>query len=256
MISAFARTAGVLQEPRYLAAAKRAADFLIHQMYDRQTGIVMRRFCDGETAVPGFADDYAFFAQGLTDLFEASGEAHYLELANDLLVRGLSPFEDQRGGGFFSTADGAADILVRLKDEYDGAEPSANSVATDVLLRIGHLTGNQELLTRAERALVWFAPKLRTQPTIAPQMAASLARWLQTPEQGILRCKALDDLANSFLHRKRQQFAPFASIFPLTDTETVDLARVAPFLATLERQGSMTVYECRNLVCELPQPIG
>ncbi len=255
MISALAKAAGVLQEPQYLASATRAAEFLLAHMYDRDNGTLLRRFCDGEAGVPGFADDYAFLAQGLLDLFEASGNPEYFRISVNLLERGMNPFEDEADGGFFSTASGAPDILMRLKDDYDGAEPSANSVAADVLLRLGHLTGNQGFLERAERTLLWFAPKLRTQPTMAPQMAAALSRWLETPEQVIVRCKDLDRVTEEFLTEQRRRFAPFASIVALTDDAAASLAGLAPFLANLERQGSVTVYECRNLVCELPRQI-
>ncbi len=253
MISALARAADGLGEPRYLQAAQRAAEFLLNSMYEHASGRLLRRFCDGEAAVAGFADDYAFLAQAMTDLFEATGEAKYLSLACELMERGLARFEDEREGGFFSTPEGESDILLRLKEEYDGAEPSANSIATDVLLRLGRLTGSEPWQDRAERALRWFAPKLRSQPTVAPQMAVALGRFLAIPEQTIVRCEVLDEIVGTILREKRGKFAPFACVFALTDAAAGSLRPVAPFLGSLERRNSMILYECRNLVCDLPE---
>src|SRR5947207_4572981 len=141
MISALAKGYAVIGDKDYLDAAECAASFLLSAMYDANSGRLLRRFCEGEAAVPAFLDDYAFFAQALLDLFEACFNPSYLEMAANLAKRDLQPFEDTEQGGFFSTAPGAGDLLLRIKDDYDGAEPSGNSVAADVLLRLAHLTG-------------------------------------------------------------------------------------------------------------------
>ena len=192
-ISAFAKGYRVLGDARYLEAADRAAKFLLTKMYDPASGQLLRRYCDGDAAVGAFLDDYAFLAQALLDLFEATSDAAYLETALDLANRGLTRFEDQQGSGFFSTEEGVSDVLLRIKDDYDGAEPSGNSVATDVLIRLAHITGDENFRQRATRSLHAFAPKLKAQPTMAPQMMVALARWLSEPEQTIVRCAAVDE---------------------------------------------------------------
>jgi uncharacterized protein YyaL (SSP411 family) len=255
MISALAQAATALREPLYLQAAEKAGAFLLQTMYNAQSGQLLRVFCEGEAGVSAFADDYAFFAQALLDLFEASGDAEYLSVAVDLCRRGLSQFEDQEGGGFFSTPENAPDILMRVKDDYDGAEPSANSVATDVLLRLAHLTGNDDFRQRGERALYSFAPKLQAQPTMAPQMCVALGRMLAQPEQIVIRCAELDDEAKQLLYEKRASFAPYSTVLPLTDAAAEMLREIAPFLSGLERKGRLTIYECRNFACELPQVV-
>lgn len=253
MISALARAAVALPEPRYLSAARSAADFLLTRMFDAGSGALLRRYCEGEAAVPGFADDYFFFAQALTDLFEASGEAAYLRSAVRVVQQGIERFGDHAEGGFFSTADSASDLLVRLKDDYDGAEPSANSVAADVILRLAHLTGDAKLQEEAEKVLLWFGPKLRSQPTAAPQMAVALARYLSVPEQSIYRARNGDDVSADVLLAKRRQFNPSSTTLVLSDESANALQDVAPFLASLKNSAGVTLYECRNLVCDLPQ---
>ncbi len=174
MISALAKGYIVLREKQYLEAAERALSFLLSTMYDSKSGRLLRRYCEGEAAVPAFLDDYAFFAQALLDLFEASFNPAHLETAVRLAKNGLEQFEDRTQGGFFSTAGDASDLLLRMKDDYDGAEPSGNSVASDLLLRLGELTGDSSFRDRAEKCLRWAASKLEVQPTMAPQMLVAL----------------------------------------------------------------------------------
>jgi uncharacterized protein YyaL (SSP411 family) len=252
MISAFARAYIVLAESEYLEAAVAASNFLLHTMYNPQTGELLRRYCGGQAAISGFLDDYAFFAQALLDLFEATGQQRYLELANDLARTGLARFEDTEIGGFFSTREQAPDILLRIKDDYDGAEPSGNSVTTDVLLRLVHLTGNDEFRLSAEKSLRAFAPKLKLQPAIAPQMLVALGRSLAEPQQTIVRSEALNSSTRELLASERKQFSPYALRFALTDQAATALRALSPFLSGLERKGRATIYRCRNFACELP----
>ncbi len=256
MISALAKGYVVLSEPRYLAAAQKAAAFLLSTMYDAKSGLLLRRFCDQEPAVPAFIDDYAFFAGALLDLFETTFDPSYLETAVNLARGGFEQFEDIEQGGFFSTVGNASDLLLRIKDDYDGAEPSGNSVATEVLLRLAQLTGDDEFRQRAERSLRAFAPKIKMQPTIAPQMLVALGRWLAAPEQVAIRCAEIDDEVEGLLSERRAQFAPNSVTVAISDRTAGRLNSTAPFLAGLERKGRIAIYECRNFVCELPKVIG
>jgi uncharacterized protein YyaL (SSP411 family) len=255
-ISALAKGYRVLGDARYLAAALRSAKFLLAKMYSPETGQLLRRYCDGEAAVPAFLDDYAFLSQALLDLFEAQPEAWLLELAADLVRRGFTRFTDQDAGGFFSTEAGARDVLLRMKDDYDGAEPSGNSVATDLLLRLAHITGHAAFSREAERSLRAFAPKLKAQPTIAPQMLVALSRWLNDSEQVVIRCPELDAASAALEREYTRKFSPAAVVLSIDDKCAAALLDTAPFLASLERRGAFTIYECRNFTCQLPKVIG
>jgi hypothetical protein len=253
-ISALVKGYRVLGETQYLKAATRSIDFLLQKLYTPQTGQLMRRYCEGEAAIPAFLDDYAFLIQALVDLYEASAEAQYLQIAIDLAERGLSRFENSEGG-FYSTEENAGDILLRLQDDYDGAEPSGNSVATDVLIRLAHITGNDSFRERASRALRAFAPKLKAQAAIAPQMLVAVGRWLTEPEQIVIRSADGNVQAQDLLRQRAGSFAPYRLLLEISDSAALDLASLSPFLAGLERKGRITVYECRNFACELPQVI-
>lgn len=255
MISALAKGFTILEDRHYLDVAERAASFLLTRMYDPASGQLLRRYSGGEAAIPAFLDDYGFVAQALLDLFEAAPNARYLETAVDLATRGFKRFEDRDNGGFFSTEPDAPDLFLRVKDDYDGAEPSGNSVATDVLIRLSHITGNAEFQRRAERSLQAFVPKIRAQPTIAPQMLVAVGRWLSEPEQVIIRCEELDSEIRAIITGYRKKFTPYKLVLAITDRTASQLQGAAPFLAGLERKGRATVYECRNFVCELPKVI-
>jgi len=254
-ISALAKGYRVLDDIRYLDAATKAAKFLLAKMYSPPTGQLLRRYCDGEAAVPAFLDDYAFLSQALLDLFEAKPEAWLLQLAIDLARRGFERFEDERANGFFSTEAGVSDVLLRMKDDYDGAEPSGNSVATDLLLRLAHITGQTDFATQAARSLRAFAPKMKAQPTIAPQMLVALGRWLTDSEQVIIRCRELDEASHRLEREYTRKFSPTAVVLSIGDQCAAELRDVAPFLAGLERRGNFTIYECRNFTCQLPKVI-
>jgi uncharacterized protein YyaL (SSP411 family) len=252
-ISALAKGYRVLGDVRYLDAATKAAEFLLAKMYSPQTGQLLRRYCEGEAAVPAFLDDYAFLSQALLDLFEAKPEAWLLQLAIDLARRGFGRFEDERANGFFSTEAGVSDVLLRMKDDYDGAEPSGNSVATELLLRLAHITGQTGFAAQADRSLRAFAPKMKAQPTIAPQMLVALGRWLTDSEQVIIRCRELDEASHRMEREYTRKFSPTAVVLSISDECAAELREVAPFLAGLERRGHFTIYECRNFTCQLPK---
>jgi len=140
MISAFARGGAALDEPRYAAAARRASEFLIARMCHPQSGALLRRYRQGEAAIPAFLDDYALFAQGLLDLYEAQFDRRDLELAIRLTEKQMELFEDPAQGAFFASAADDASLVMRVKEDYDGAEPSGNSIAAMNLLRLARFT--------------------------------------------------------------------------------------------------------------------
>src|SRR6185437_16951879 len=186
-----------------------------------------------------------------------ASKPQYLDSAVDLATRGFERFEDTNAGGFFSTEPDATDLLLRMKDDYDGAEPSGNSVATDVLLRLAHLTGAEKLREMAMRSIQAFAPKIQAQPTIAPQMLVALGRSFAAPEQIVFRYERgeMDSQARELLARESHPFSPYTVALALSDTAAHELQPTAPFLGSLERKGKISIYRCRNFTCELPEII-
>ena len=166
MIGAFAYAGRVLGEPRYVQAAREAADFVLREMWDG-TRLLHRFRTDSrgrsEKGIDGFLDDYAFLAHGLTELHQTTQDPRYLEVAGALLHRLTERFADDAGGGWL-LAEPAEDTLVRTKELYDGAIPSGNSVALHELVRVGRLVGDERLRRAAREGFDAWAGTIRRYP--------------------------------------------------------------------------------------------
>ena len=137
MIAALAKTGSTLNEPKYLEAAKQTADFILKHML--KDGVLYHRYAKGEVAIEGFLDDYACLTFGLCHLYEATFQEQYLQAAVDLTKTMVEKFWDAKDGGFYQTQNSNA-AMPRLKQVYDGATPSGNSIALYDLLWVSRLT--------------------------------------------------------------------------------------------------------------------
>jgi uncharacterized protein len=250
MISAFARAYAVLGEVRHLDAARTAMDCILTRLVTRD-GQLLRRFRDGEAAIPGFLDDYGLLLNATLDLFEVEPEARYLVSAKKL-AEDMSEFEDTAEGGFYSTRGDDPNIVLRIKEEYDGAEPSGNSSAIDGLARLTQITGEPSYVARAMKALTFLGPRVNKQPTIAPYLLLAAARLSHPPEHIILRYEKPNPEMNALIQKQRDLFRPFTPVLALTDSQASALEPHAPFLG-LPRQGALTMYRCSNFSCQLPE---
>ncbi len=174
MISALAKGYRVLRHEPYLAAARKAAGFILDNLYDRKKGRLLRRYRDGNAAIAGKAEDYAFFVQGLIDLYEASFEPQFLLTALEVAELQDILFYDTTHGGYFSTAVDDNSVPLRLKEDYDGAEPSANSITALNLLRLSEITGDEKFSIRGEETIKSCGTMLAENSHALPQMLVAL----------------------------------------------------------------------------------
>src|SRR6516165_4502288 len=157
MISAFARAAQVLDDPRYLEIAIRSANFLRANLYDEKSKLLYRSYRDGRSNIEGFADDYAFVVRGLLDLYEASFNIEWLKLAIELQQTQDRLFFDEKKGGYFSNSGRDESVFFRMKDDNDGAEPAASSIAAVNLLRLSQILDDPKTAERAKKTIDAFA---------------------------------------------------------------------------------------------------
>ena len=129
---------------------------------------LLRRYRDGEAAIPGFLDDYAFLIQGVLDLYEADFDIAHLQWALELQTKMDTLFWDAEHGGYFSTTGKDAAILLRMKEDYDGEEPSPNSTAALNLLRLAQLTDSKDLREKAAKTIHAFSEQLSRAPSAMP----------------------------------------------------------------------------------------
>jgi uncharacterized protein len=183
-ITAFTRAARALGEPRYLLIAENAARFVLERMRD-SSGALMHVHKDGHARVPAFLSDHANMAFALIDLYEATGQAVYLDQAAAFADVILCDFIDEKGCGFFDTAaSGGRDLIARTREATDGATPSGNMMAIASLIRLSRITGERRWIIPAEAALRSFAGMLEKLPGGMTQMALALDLFL-APSQEI-----------------------------------------------------------------------
>jgi uncharacterized protein YyaL (SSP411 family) len=254
MISALALGARVLSEPAYGEAAKRAARFVLGRLYDPSTGVLLRRYRGGDAAIPAFLDDYACFVLALLDLYEMDFDVEWVERARGLARRMVEQFEDRERGGFFSTAAGDPNLLLRIKEDYDGAEPSGNSAAIAALGRLALLTGEQEFGGAARRAIEAMTGRLAAQPTAMPLLAVALDFQLRPPRQIVLAGDPEAPVMQEFDRARNRHWLPAAAVIRLgTAAERAYWEGLRPALAAMTPvEGRPAAYVCRDLVCELP----
>jgi len=172
MISSLARGGRILAEPKYVAAATRAADFLGQQML--VDGRLHRVYRGGRVQTPGFLEDYAFFVAGLLDCYETTFEARWLNLAAQLNDAAIRLFHDAQEGGFHTAAADAEGLLMRNKDFRDNAIPSGNSVQIMNLLRLSVMLDRPDLERLADEALALFSGQLEQSPFQGERMLAAV----------------------------------------------------------------------------------
>ncbi len=254
MISAFARAYQVIDEPKYLHAAERAASFVLNKIYNAKTKTLTRRYRDGEAKYPAHLDDYAFFTQGLIDLYEAGFDIKWLEHAVALTETQNRLFWDKNSSGFFDTSGEDETILLRTKEDYDGAEPSGNSIAAMNLLRLSQMLDKKEWWDMAEQTLRLFGNRLQSAPHAMPQMLAAIDFSLDKPKQIIIAGKPNAPDTRAMLRAVYERFIP-NKILLLADGDgrQAFLAESLPFIESVKMlDGKATAYICENYACQLP----
>ena len=252
MIAALADGSATLNEPRYLAAAERAAQFVLTSL--AKDGRLLRRYRDHDARYAGTLEDYAFFIDGLLALYEASLNPRWLAEAKRLATQMIERFWDEPGGGFFLRDKDDPALIVRAKAFEDGATPSGNSVAVTVLLRLGRLTAEPRFEALGRRALAGFTRALERAPSASPQML-SAADFALGPTMEIVIAGSPDapDTAQ-MLRAFRERFLPRAVIVLHPGGELGEpIEALAPYVSAQRAvNGKSTAYVCENFTCNLP----
>jgi uncharacterized protein YyaL (SSP411 family) len=267
MIAAFARSARTLaggqllgqelaEDPsrRHLESAQRAARFIRQSMWDDERRVLLRRYRQGEAAIDAYAEDYAFLIFGLLELFQADGDIQWLDWAMTLQKVQDELFWDALDGGWFSTTGKDPSVLVRMKEEYDGAEPSASAVGTWNLLTLARITGDRAVEERAHRVFAAFGERLRSLGRAVPFMASALS-VAHAPHEQIVIVGPPDSEATQALWRAANApYRPFAIVVPVVPGAAQQaLASRMPWMGAMSmRDGQPAAYACRDFTCEAP----
>jgi uncharacterized protein len=250
MISGLAKGFQALGELHYLAAAQRASDFLQNKLYKSR---LLRSYRGTAGTTNGFAEDYAFLIQGLLDLYESDFDVRWLQWAGELQVQMNALFADPKGG-YFSTEEGASDILFRMKEDHDGAEPSANSVAAMNLTRLAWIFEQKEFRDAATRVLGTFHTALERAPAALPQMLCALDSTMTEPIQIVLAGARNEPATGELLRVIRKRYLPNKVVLLADGGEGQNwLAKhIEELRLMVPVQGRTAAYVCQNFRCELP----
>src|SRR5205814_1177106 len=254
MISAFARAAQVLDDASYLEAATRGAEFIRANLYDESRQILFRSYRDGRGEVEGFADDYAFVIQGLLDLYEASFEIRWLKFALELQGQMDPLFWDNENGGYFTVTGHDSNILLRMKEDNDSAEPAASSVAALNLARLAAIRNDPELQVRARKCVSAFARQLMHFPTALPQMLVAFDFLETAPRQIVVAGQSSDATVQELLGELRKHFLPHAIVLLVdgSDGQNFLAEKNDAIRAMTPIDGKPAVYICEDFTCKVP----
>jgi uncharacterized protein YyaL (SSP411 family) len=249
MIAALAAGSRLLGEPGYADAARRAAGFIAERMTDRE-GRLRTRFRDGELSKHGFFDDGAYMTWGMLELFEATGEPYWLHRAVELTESLVRDFWDEGEGGFFLSAVDNREIPLRVKERYDGALPSGNSVEAMNLTRLYRLTGDSQFERRAWRVFEAFGGDVTQSPSAHIHMLSAWITHETAHRQLVLAGRPADARIGAARKSAMGRFLPFATV--LVWDGNPELSALIPLMNDIPWDGEPAAYVCRDFSCQAP----
>ena len=245
MLATFAEAAAILQSEDYLNIARRNADFILENL--QTDGYLLRTWKDGQAKLNAYLEDYANFADGLTELYQVSGEIKYLKEAKRLADLMIAEFWDEDAGAFFFTGNNHEELLIRTKDFYDNASPAGNSVAADVLLKLSKLTGEESYEQYAVTVLRLVAPQIERAPQAYGRVLSTIEFYLNPTREIVVIGEKGNELAKE-IHR---DFVPNKVVVlsenPAPEAETIPLLKEREMTS-----GKPTAFVCENFTCQKP----
>ena len=250
MIAALARGGRVLADDALTTAAEKSARFMLKRMRSSD-GRLMHRFRDNEVAIGGQAADYAFLILGLLELYQSNFDPEYLKEAVTLQKQMLTDFWDKDQGGFFLTASAEMDLPVRPKEIYDGAIPSANSVALQNLLRLSRLTGDPEWENLGHQLIKAFADTIKRQPTAFTYLLLGIDFALHTGQEVVITGEPEGKDTRQLLSALNLSYLPNQVTLLKSDQNARQLSDLAGFTDGLQViEGRATAHVCRGFACK------
>ena len=245
MLGAFARASVVLGEQKYGVAAEGNLAFVREKLWEPKSEALFHRWRDGSRDNVQLLEGYAFLLDGVIQLYEATLEPGQLEFACELAGAMIAKFYDAPNGGFWQSPAGVNDLILRVKDDYDGAEPSGNSVATLALLKLAAITGCEEFKHAAAATLQLSAGRLQKQPAALAFMLQALDFWLDEPRRVVIAGENGSSKTKELLRAAHSIYQPNKIVLGNTGA-------VEPFAKTLTAKEGPTVYLCTGTACQPP----
>jgi uncharacterized protein YyaL (SSP411 family) len=245
MLGSFVRAAIILDEPRYQAAAEKNLAFIRKELWDAATKTLFHRWREGERDAVQLLEAYAFLLDGVIQLYEATLVPAHLDFAVALADAMVARFYDPANGGFWQSPASATDLILRVKDDYDGAEPSGNSVATLASLKLSAITGRADFQEAAEATLALFAERMNKLPQAVPYMLQALDFALQPPTRVVLAGDVNSPAGRELLRAAHSVYQPNRIVLGAAGA-------VEEFARSLPVSPVATAFVCTGSACQPP----
>jgi uncharacterized protein YyaL (SSP411 family) len=232
-----------LGDVKYRDAAEKNLQFIQDKLWDN--GTLFHRWRDGERDTVQLLDAYAFLLSGVVELYEATLLPEHLTFAIGLAEAMIARFYDVEQGGFWQSAAESSDLILRVKDDYDGAEPAGNSVAALALLKLAAITARKDFHEVAQRTLLAGHQKLSQAPQAVPYLLQALDAWLDEPARVVVAGTPGDEAFQALLHAAHSVYQPGKVV--LGNAGPVD-----EFARSLSASDGAVVYLCAGQTCQPP----
>jgi uncharacterized protein YyaL (SSP411 family) len=254
MISGFAKGFAIRGDIRYLEAAKNAIGFIENKLTSKE-GRLRRTFKDGQSKLNGYLEDYAFYVNGLLDIFAANSKEEYLSKSIKYTDFMLQHFWDEKEGNLFFTSDDHEQLISRTKNFYDLATPSGNSMAASNLLRLYHYSQKKTYLDSAMRIMKAGSRSAAENPFGFGQMLNSIYLYVKKPVEVtvIFTDNTNNSINNSLLAAwLNKQFIPNGIFGTVQANELTRLQGYPFFNGRQLQEAHETAYVCKDFSCSLP----
>lgn len=250
MINAMARGARILSEPKYLEAAKNAANFVLEKMVSKQ-GDLLHTFRNGEAKLHAYLDDYSYFINALITLYETDGSERWLEKAKAYCEIVIDNFHDKETGAFFFTSKNAEKLIARNKEFQDSSVPSGNSMMAMTLLRLAQFFNDAKLIEIARETANQAYDLILRAPSAAGQMLCAADRLISSQRQIVINASESDRARILQLVYKKHEPNQTICFVPSSESSATVLSKSLVEYKKMVNQ-QPTVYICENFTCENP----
>jgi uncharacterized protein YyaL (SSP411 family) len=251
MLRAFAEAGAGLGRPDYLEVARKNAAFLLDTMRG-DNGRILRTWRNGQAKLLGYLEDYACLADGLLALHEATLEPRWLREAVVVAGGMVDLFWDDAVGGFYDTGHDHEELVIRPRDVFDNAQPCGGSVATDILLKIAVVTGNDDFAGKASTPLRALLPLLGRTPSATGHWLGALDFYVSLPKEVVIVGPSGHAETRAMLGTVGGRFLPNRVVVGVADPDAPPIDG-SPLLEQRGMQdGQPTAYVCQHYVCQLP----
>ncbi|GAA4433028.1 thioredoxin domain-containing protein [Bremerella cremea] len=250
MIEAMAGAGAALAEPTYIAAAAKAARFVLQDMRN-EAGRLLHTYRHGKAKLAAYLDDYTYLAAAMFALYEATFDEQWLVECKTLVDQAIEHFYDDDQGGFFYTADDHEALIARNKDFYDHSVPSGNGVAALVLAKLGRLLGNESYLALANETISAGADVLQKHPFAAGQLLIA-HHYLESNSREIVIAASDRAEIEPLVRQLARTYAPGVLVAVALDDEPESPLLNSMKAGKTAHNGAAQVYVCENFHCNAP----